>query len=87
MQPQPGMAVATASPATTQMQVACPPGSKPGDPIMIQAPGGVQCQVVVERPEAEQLRDRPGRGPFRIWVPFFASAFERQLTRHSTAES
>jgi hypothetical protein len=47
MQPQPGMAVATASPATTQMQVACPPGSKPGDPIMIQAPGGVQCQVVV----------------------------------------
>ena len=50
VQPRPGLpvtsALAVAAP-TQNMQVACPPGSKPGDPVMVQAPGGMQCQVVI----------------------------------------
>ena len=50
VQPQPGLpvtsALAVVAPTQT-MQVACPPGSKPGDPVMVQAPGGMQCQVVI----------------------------------------
>ena len=50
VQPQPGLPVTIASAVaapTQTIQVACPPGSKPGDPVMIQAPGGMQCQVVI----------------------------------------